>query len=80
MPRKTAPPAAPPTSFVEWKARAADELQRRYTVKAGTIPSHVWKRLYVRDLTSTTAADQLATSPYNTRPAFHRNRQRLLPR
>jgi hypothetical protein len=81
MPRKTksAPPAAALT-FAEWKAEAAAALQRRHDVSPGTIPERVWKQLYVKALAPNAAADRVAVSAYNTRPAFERKRQRLLPR
>jgi hypothetical protein len=74
---RTGRPAAPTTSYAEWKDRAEVQLERRHGVKATTIPARVWTRLYTQGRSPKEAAEQ-ALSAYNTHPAFERMRKEAL--
>jgi hypothetical protein len=69
---RTGLPTPPTTSFFEWKDRAEVQLERRHGVKATTIPTRVWTRLYTQGRSPQEAAEEAAVSAYNTRPAFER--------
>jgi hypothetical protein len=69
---RTGRPAAPTTSYAEWKDRAEVQLERRHGVKATATPARVWTRLYTQGRSPKEAAEQAAVSAYNTRPAFER--------
>ena len=70
-------PAPPSTIFADWKDRAEFELERRHGVKASTIPTRVWRRLFIQGRSPQKAAEQ-AVSAYDTRPAFERVRGKEL--
>jgi hypothetical protein len=79
MPSKRSRPGRPApatTSYAEWKDRAEVQLERRHGVKATTIPTRVWTRLYIQGRSPKEAAEQAAVSNFNTRPAFERTRKR----
>jgi hypothetical protein len=73
---RTERPAAPTTSYAEWKDRAEVQLERGHGVKATTIPARVWKRLYSQGRSPKDAAEQAAVSAYNNHPAFERMREK----
>jgi hypothetical protein len=73
---RTGRPAAPTTSYAEWKDRAEAQLERGHGVKATTIPARVWTRLYIEGLSPKEAAEQAAVSAYHTRPAFEPMREK----
>jgi hypothetical protein len=52
------------------------ELERRHGVKASTIPTRLWRRLFIQGRSPQEAAEQAAVSAYNTQPAFERMRKR----
>jgi hypothetical protein len=72
---RTERPAAPTTSYAEWKDRAEVQLERGHGVKATTIPARVWTRLYSQGRSPKEATEQAAVSAYNTHPAFVRMRE-----
>jgi hypothetical protein len=72
--KRTRRPAPPTTSYAEWKDRPEVELERRHGVKASTIPTRLWSRLFVQGRSPQEAAEHAAVSAYNTRPAFERMR------
>jgi hypothetical protein len=73
---RTGRPAAPTTSYAEWKDRAEVQLERRHGVKATTIPARVWTRLYTQGRSPKEAAEQAAVSAYNAQSAADRLRKR----
>lgn len=70
-------PAPAEADYKEWLKLAAAELERRHDVKAGTIPTRVWTRLFIRGLSPQEAAEQAAVSAFNTRSAADRLRSLL---
>jgi len=79
MPRKRSRrgrPARPTTIYAEWKDRAEVQLEHRHGVKATTIPTRVWTRLYTQGRSPQEAAAQAAVSAYNTRSALERMREK----
>ena len=55
---------APPTSLADWRDRAEVELERRHGVKASTIPTPVWRRLFIQGRSPQEAAKEAAVSAY----------------
>jgi hypothetical protein len=76
---RTGRPAPPTTNYAEWKDRAEVQLERGHGVKASTIPTRVWTRLYVQGASPQEAAEQAAVSAYNTPQAFDRLRSEKKP-
>jgi hypothetical protein len=52
---------------LDWQAQAAAALEREHGIKAGSIPSRVWKHAFVRGLTPEQAAKDAAISAWNVR-------------
>jgi hypothetical protein len=73
---RTGRPAPPTTSYAEWKDRAEVQLERGHGVKATTIPTRVWTRLYLQGRSPKEAAEQAAVSAYSAHPAFERMREK----
>jgi hypothetical protein len=69
-------PPAPSLSFAQWRAQAAERLEKSYQVNAGIIPHRVWRNLYISNLSPEDAAQQADVSAYNVRLAFERVRGR----
>jgi hypothetical protein len=63
-------PPAPSLSFAQWRAQAAERLEKSYQVNAGIIPHRVWRNLYIRNLRPDDAAQQVDLSADNVRSAF----------
>jgi hypothetical protein len=70
-------PGLAEVDYKEWAKRAAAELEQRHDIKAATIPTRVWTRLFIRGLSPQDAAEQAAVSAYNTRSAAERLRSLL---
>jgi hypothetical protein len=58
--------AAKEVEYRAWKVRALADLANRHDAKAGIIPERLWRRLYIQGRSPHDAADQAATSAYNT--------------
>ena len=62
--------------FAEWETRAIATLERERGVKAGTIPTKVWREAYVLGLSPEEASERAAVSAYNKQSHADRLRRR----
>jgi hypothetical protein len=69
------PPALPPPTYVQWRARCAALLERQ-GISAGVLREKEWRQIFITGATPEQAVERAQVHYNNTRPPFERWRKR----